>query len=194
MDATTKAIWRKLRIRADDCLPYHSRSADRGTLADLFADLGFKYGAEIGTENGRYARQLCHRNPGLKLLCVDPYADYYSHRQEEMEQAFQNARKVLEDYNVAFIRMTSLEAAKLIPDAVFDFVYIDALHDFDNCVQDIIAWNPKVKRGGIVAGHDYHHRYRYGVVGAVDSYARFHKINAYYITGEALDPSWLWVR
>ena len=36
-----------------------------------------------------------------------------------------------------------------------DFVYIDARHDYDGCLEDIVAWYPKLKKGGLIAGHDF---------------------------------------
>ena len=33
--------------------------------------------------------------------------------------------------------------------------YIDARHDYCGCSEDIQNWWPKVKPGGIMAGHDY---------------------------------------
>jgi hypothetical protein len=50
--------------------------------------------------------------------------------------------------------MTSLEAAKLYPDNSLDFVLIDASHDYPSVHADILAWLPKVKSGGILAGDD----------------------------------------
>lgn len=48
----------------------------------------------------------------------------------------------------------SAEAAKSFPDASLDFVFIDANHEDDAVRRDISAWLPKVKPGGILAGHD----------------------------------------
>lgn len=53
------------------------------------------------------------------------------------------------------VRMTSTEAAQSYPDNSLDFVFIDADHTYEAVKQDIEAWWPKVKPGGILAGHDY---------------------------------------
>ncbi|NIV98148.1 class I SAM-dependent methyltransferase, partial [Candidatus Saccharibacteria bacterium] len=57
--------------------------------------------------------------------------------------------------NVEFIKKTSMEAVKQFEDYSLDFVYIDAAHDFNNIMLDLIKWVPKVKIGGAVCGHDY---------------------------------------
>jgi hypothetical protein len=53
------------------------------------------------------------------------------------------------------IRTTSLEASKLYPDESLDVVFLDASHRYEDVKDDIIAWYPKVKKGGIFSGHDY---------------------------------------
>jgi len=37
----------------------------------------------------------------------------------------------------------------------FDFVYVDARHDYKGVYEDMVAYWPKLKKGGIMAGHDY---------------------------------------
>lgn len=37
----------------------------------------------------------------------------------------------------------------------FDFVFIDADHTYESVKNDILTWLPKVKKGGVIAGHDY---------------------------------------
>ena len=64
--------------------------------------------------------------------------------------------------NVAFavdriipLWLPSIEAAKKVEDSSLDFVFIDANHHYEHVVQDMIAWYPKVRSGGLFSGHDY---------------------------------------
>lgn len=49
----------------------------------------------------------------------------------------------------------TVDAAARYADHTLDLVYIDAAHDYKSVRADILAWLPKLKRGGIMAGHDY---------------------------------------
>ncbi len=53
------------------------------------------------------------------------------------------------------LRMTSKEAAEMFPNRYLDMVYIDAIHTFEHVYADIGYWLPKVRKGGIIGGHDY---------------------------------------
>jgi len=56
--------------------------------------------------------------------------------------------------NVFPIRDTSLEALRIFPDGWFDLVFIDANHLYSYVKQDIQGWMPKVRKDGILCGHD----------------------------------------
>ena len=49
----------------------------------------------------------------------------------------------------------SVSTSKLYKDQSVDFVFIDGDHRYEMVFKDIEAWFPKVKIGGIIAGHDY---------------------------------------
>jgi cephalosporin hydroxylase len=49
----------------------------------------------------------------------------------------------------------STDASKEFENKSLDFVFIDANHLYECVLQDIKAWLPKIKDGGIIAGHDY---------------------------------------
>ena len=61
------------------------------------------------------------------------------------------------DQRIKEVRMPSQEAAKLYPDGYFDYIYLDADHTREGITADIESWWPKLKPGGIFAGHDYIH-------------------------------------
>ena len=143
---------------------------NRLDLADYFASLGFTRGAEIGVADGRYSEILLQRIPGLELLCVDPF-----YRRGH----FEKATKRLGKYNANIIRKTSMEALYCVKKGIrggLDFVFIDAKHWFDFVMEDVIGWSRVVRDGGIVSGHDYYKFHGSGVMEAVDTYTKIHKI------------------
>ena len=74
-----------------------------------------------------------------------------------------------------------------------DFLYIDGDHCFDGICLDLIYWVPKVRKGGIVAVHDYFNFRRGGVVDAVNAYTKNHLIKDWYTTKEIM-PTAFWVK
>lgn len=152
---------------------------DRIELAKHFNKLGFKVGAEIGVADGRYSEILCKNIPGLKLYCVDPWLPYEDNwRSEKYQQgAYKRAKERLDNYNVEFIKKISIEASLAFQDKILDFVFIDGVHTFDYVMEDIIAWSRKVRKGGIVSGHDYYQFNKSGIIQAVNAYVEEHKID-----------------
>jgi len=57
--------------------------------------------------------------------------------------------------NVELLIMTSTEANKKIKNGSLDLVFIDANHSYENVKEDIGNWLPKIRKGGIICGHDY---------------------------------------
>lgn len=98
--------------------------------------------------------------------------------------------KYKNDPRVVIIRDFSLNAVKAFDDEYFDFVYIDAEHTYDGVLNDLGAWYPKVKKGGIISGHDYCEceiqgtGVVFGVIEAVQSFMSSHKIDNLHITDE----------
>ena len=59
------------------------------------------------------------------------------------------------DPRVHMIREKSQEAGSLVPNEL-DFVYIDGLHTYEGCSKDIEVWWPKIRKGGMLMGDDFH--------------------------------------
>lgn len=66
------------------------------------------------------------------------------------DQHMAPVRHVIRDIH----HMTSAEAASKYADQSLDAVWIDGGHDTSTVLRDLDAWWPKVKPGGILAGHD----------------------------------------
>lgn len=75
------------------------------------------------------------------------------------------------------MKMTSEQASKCFADESLDFVFLDGAHDYESVKKDIEAWLPKVKVGGVLAGHDFCMQWP-GVIKAVDEkFSTFEKLS-----------------
>jgi len=163
----------------------------RYDLAKKFGKLGFNEGVEVGVCRGKYSEHLCKHNPNLHMVGIDDYGikELRGARvgAEKQQEFFNEARKRLELYNYEFIRKMSMEAVLKFNDESLDFVYIDAGHQFDYVMCDLIEWGRRVRKGGIISGHDYYRFVNGGVVPAVDIYCKMHKVKTLYLSGEKKD-------
>jgi hypothetical protein len=73
------------------------------------------------------------------------------------------------------VQMRSVDAAKLYGDNSLDFVWIDAGHTYRDILDDLEAWYPKVKIGGLIAGHDYVPEHPVSWAGVVRAVSEFFK-------------------
>ena len=168
----------------------------RTNLAELFSELGFKHGAEIGVKAGGYSEILCKSIKDLDLICVDPWVTYKAYcgvtrSKERNNNNFHFCKKLLSPYKVKYIVKPSVEAAREVAKESLDFVYIDANHTFDHVKQDIELWSENVRDGGIVSGHDYHETKFEEVVSAVDECL---PIGARLFITDSKIPSWFFIK
>lgn len=82
---------------------------------------------------------------------------YESELAQNPEYLFELCTKNLEPVKdvVNIIRRSSVQAAKQFKANSLDFIFIDGSHDTVSVCLDIDTWYPKLKVGGIIAGHDY---------------------------------------
>lgn len=111
-------------------------------------------GAEIGVEYGLNAKTMLKYISIEKLYLIDPYYD----NQDNIsgDERYKKTKKYLAKYSnkIKFIRKTSEQALDDIP-IELDFVYIDGAHNYNAIKKDIELYYKKVKKGGIIGGHDF---------------------------------------
>jgi len=113
---------------------------------------------EIGVywgESFRWGLVAClNEGKNVRMVGVDAFPDEWPHNGTPMETMFHNHMAPLADHYET-IRGGSSESARFFEDCSVDFVFIDANHTYDFVKADVLAWLPKIKPGGIIAGHDY---------------------------------------
>jgi len=150
---------------------------DRKGLPKLFQkNYSLGVGVEVGSFRGDFSKEILEKWRG-ELKMVDSYED--SVPGLDMVGAIEEATKKLEGKAFTIIKDTSVNAATLFGNETLDFVYIDADHTYGAVKDDLEAWVPKVRPGGVVSGHDYfdglYLGIHFGVKLAVDEYARDNK-------------------
>ena len=148
----------------DESLTWHA------LVPRLLSEHGSRRVAEIGVWRGELSAKILAGCPKVRrLMLIDPWEPVYGHDPErgwmvfgpgtttgEMEQAY---AAVVQQFGVLYprveiLRQSSLEASAIVPNGSLDAVIIDALHTYQACKQDILAWRPKLRSGGLMIGDD----------------------------------------
>jgi hypothetical protein len=126
---------------------------------------------EVGVWRGKFSKKILDRQPKM-LHLVDPWKFFaeYSDRvygtgdkgqnsQARMDKIYQSVNDQYGQLdNVTLHRGTSEEIAPSFAGDYFDFVYIDANHDYEFVQQDLALFFPKTKQGGYIVGDDYNYK------------------------------------
>ncbi len=162
---------------------------------------------EVGVHQGRNLRKLLATGPTL-MVAVDIWSDDgvqshndTGHPQERLDKYYADALSLRATNECLLVmREYSVKAAEVFPREHFDFVYIDADHTYEAVRDDVRAWWPKVRMGGVLSGHDYTKAHQptqvpFGVIQAVDEFvAENPKCQFHTTKGFEAYPSWFLVK
>jgi Methyltransferase domain len=105
--------------------------------------------ANLMEEDGKvYAIDTWKGSPSEAVHMQDPRLPYL------FQLFLSNVKHAGLTHKIIPIRMESLEAAKAI-NIKAELIYLDAAHDTENVVQDILAWYPHLMENGTLCGDDW---------------------------------------
>ena len=141
----------------------------RDSIGCLLNNLGFTRGVEVGVQAGIFTHTVlqswtrCERYFLVDVWAhQENYKDTANVQDSRHEELYQETLQRLQPWrNVTMVcRNWSSVCAQAFANESMDFVYIDARHDFKGVSEDLRAYWPKVRPGGIFAGHDYIHPWK----------------------------------
>lgn len=137
---------------------------------NTFVELGVWKGHSIS-----YLANNLRNKPNVKIYAVDIFEDWNKNINvlDEVKHINEIYNTNLKNKNVRDmiidIKSISWEAASQFEDETVDFVFIDADHSYESVLKDIQNWLPKIRKGGIISGHDFRYDQNgMGVVKAVN--------------------------
>jgi hypothetical protein len=161
-------------------------------------------GAEIGTGTATSTCTLVQNCSNIKTIyAIDQYSPYanfikepydgtplISFDKKEIEYvkltAVHNIKYSGNENKIKLIHASSLDASKNISGESLDFLFLDAHSTTEQVKEDLDAWYPKVKPGGIISGHDWISSV---VQEKVNKFREFNKITNKLST---FDNIWVW--
>lgn len=172
-------------------MTYSERIPGWFDFADIYDSVVARAGdgavfVEVGAYLGRSSLYLASRikqsGKSIRLYVVDRWDGcVYGEGQPEgtegqtpavFEEFIRNVRRAKVEDVISPLKMASAQAADLFENGTLDFVFLDADHDFEAVGSDLEAWFPKVKRRGVLGGHDYLNADFPDVRRAVDAFFR----------------------
>lgn len=130
--------------------------------------------AELGCAECYFSRDILDYWKASKLYMVDNWGkiegqtgdgNFENDWHRKNYEAGMERIKPFKDRAV-ILRGISWEMAVNVPDESLDCLYIDCCHEYGCVKNDLAAWAPKVKKGGLISGHDIRNT-MYGVERAV---------------------------
>jgi hypothetical protein len=133
-----------------DFRDFYTAIAGKLKGCDTFVEVGAWKGQSII----HLAQRLQDQDKMVNLHVVDTFWGDDDTGEEDVSDVFRRNRDNAKCYEIEICRTYSKSAAERFANASLAGVFIDAAHDYDSVSADLKAWFPKIKKGGIFAGHD----------------------------------------
>ena len=148
--------------------------------------------AELGVFLGEYSEEIFSRTNPKKMYLVDIFPEYMisgdkdGNNMKEVDlREVPNVLRSKFPENVVIIKNTSDNFLNSLEHESLDIVYIDADHSYQGVKNDLALSYNKVKKGGLICGHDYSSRFE-GVVRAVNEFCQEKNLKINFLSNDVL--------
>ena len=149
---------------------YKFVSLNRYDIPKIIKKYSYKNYIEIGIQNGNFTEFILNNTNLEHVIGIDPFLPCngkecgWSHShdvliadQETQSKTKLHTLKKLSRFGnkFQFFEMTSYEYGLTLKDESLDIVFIDGDHSEDGVYQDLDIFYKKLRKGGLLVGHDY---------------------------------------
>jgi predicted O-methyltransferase YrrM len=159
--------------------------------------------AEIGTFRGEFADDIIKYAIPKKLVLIDCWdvqnKNHIKNNSElvnvnliKMKRIYLNViKKYRNNKNIEIIKSYSKDAFSNLKNknVIFDWVYIDANHTYQNVYQDLSLYSQLIKNNGFISGHDFNNIL--DVKNAVDRFCEEFSYKIFYVSDEKIQSYYL---
>ena len=103
--------------------------------------------AEVGVQNGENAVRILERACPRQLHLIDTWGG--------QSGGHERVKEMIVGQPATLHKGRSVVVGNRFSDNFFDWVYVDANHEYEFVSEDLRLYYRKIKHGGILSGHDY---------------------------------------
>jgi predicted O-methyltransferase YrrM len=133
---------RQDRLTVPVTIPFEGKR--KSFLKHLIETNNFQTMIEVGIDTGKTTFHLLDTIPNLTIYAVD--TDISKFYNESVKEKYGDRLKPIQGY--------SFQVVEQFEDNFADIIFIDADHSYESVKKDILKYTPKLKKGGLLTGHD----------------------------------------
>lgn len=168
---------------------------DMAVEKSINGDFFLEVGCFMGKSTAYLLQKIKESGKDIQVAVIDIFEAECDHHNDLIKendngtllQIFNKNMKDLDFYPI-IIQGKSAVKYKEFVDNSFSMIFIDAAHDYESVKADLNNFYPKLKSGGIFAGHDYGEK-SCGVGQAVDEFVKENNLKL-----DVMTASWILIK